>query len=351
MHLKVAKHKFPAPQETDYRIKELNQRVHFYLRHQAPDLRWWLIFKAVILALAFTGGLALILNGGSGLLFIGYPLAGLSLLLAGFNFAHDAAHNALFKSRRLNALAFEFIFNLQGASGYLWKIRHIHSHHPFPNLEHCDADMELNSLIRLSHSQPLRGYHRFQHLYAPFLYSIYSLFWIFYKDPVLLFRQKQGNLFITQISLLEKMKFFLYKSVYLGFFLFLPVYLHGIIAAGAFLFMHLLVSLFMLFTFIISHHVEETRIDGDRPLPRALHQVATAADFHPRRRWANFIFGGFNTHVAHHLFPRVPNAHYPRISRIIQKQLKKAGVEYHCFSYGQGICSHLRLLRRMGSRR
>ncbi len=121
---------------------------------------------------AITAGLyVLILSNrlsGLPLLLVAF-LFGISSILTAFNLAHDAAHNALFPSRRLNAAIYFLTFNLQGANAHLWKLRHIGSHHVFPNVEGGDADLDDNGMLRMSAGTPWRPRYRYQHLYAPAL--------------------------------------------------------------------------------------------------------------------------------------------------------------------------------------
>jgi linoleoyl-CoA desaturase len=111
--------------------------------------------------------------------------------------------------------------------------------------------------------------------------------------------------------------------------------------------MHLLKSAFLLFTFLISHHVESTAIHSDNPPYTSwfMHQISSANDFHPFSKVANFIFGGFNCHIAHHLFPSLLHMYYPAVSRIIYRNLEENNIPIHQTSYIGGIISHLRLLK------
>ncbi len=117
----------------------------------------------------------------------------------------------------------------------------------------------------------------------------------------------------------------------------------------AFLLMHLLKSAFLLFTFLISHHVESIVYQRDIPVSTSwcMQQIRTANDFHPFSPVANHIFGGFNCHLAHHLFPAIPHTYYPAISQIIYRHLQEHGVEVHQTSYIGGILSHVKLLKRL----
>src|SRR5660398_289973 len=75
-----------------------------------------------------------------------------------------------------------------------------------------------------------------------------------------------------------------------------------------FILMHLIQSLFLLFTFFMTHHVTntlypETNREGNIKSSWFMNQVKSSNDMHPFSKTANFILGGFNNHIAHHLFP------------------------------------------------
>ncbi|HEX2628798.1 MAG TPA: fatty acid desaturase [Chitinophagaceae bacterium] len=324
-------------------------------QNRFADNRIW--FKASALLLIATGCYFIALTTGSQLsVFILYPLSFWFLLLLGFNIGHDAAHGCLTGNKKKDAFLFASSFVLLGANPYLWKIRHIHSHHPYPNVEGCDADMELTGLFRFTHSQPHRKIHRYQQYYAPLLYSTYTLYWIFYKDFMLFARRQQVNIHFINHSPKEWVRLFVYKLIYLFLFIGLPIIIQPKLTAAfifAFLLSHFINSLFLLFTFLMSHHVPQTgfhaAIHNDTiPHSWAMQQVMSSADFHADKKWAYWLFGGFNAHVAHHLFPGICHIHYRAITQIIKRQLFIRSVPYHSFTWWQGVKFHFQLLKQMG---
>src|SRR5690349_1572675 len=94
------------------------------------------------------------------LLTLNYVLFGLTGILLAFNCAHDCVHNTFSKNKRLNAIVFYWVFNLQGVNSRLWHKRHIASHHIFPNVDGCDADIDDNPFMRLSPHHKLRKYQK-----------------------------------------------------------------------------------------------------------------------------------------------------------------------------------------------
>lgn len=285
-----------------------------------------------------------------------YCLTGLAGILMAFNLSHDAAHRAIFRTRRWNDWLYFWTFNLQGVNAYLWRIRHIDSHHLFPNVDGCDADIDDNALVRLSPHRLRRPWHRYQHLYAPFLYLFYTLFWIFVKDFVYLRKRELANLKLSGHPPREVFLLFLMKGFYLFYLLWLPKTALGLgwgEALAGFAIMHGVISLWFVFTLVSSHLAEETafpQVGTGQRLPHSwmAHQVATSLDFHPRSRVAGWLFGGFNAHVAHHLFPAVCHVHYAAISRIIRQTADEYAYPYHETTLIRAIGSHFRYLKKLG---
>jgi linoleoyl-CoA desaturase len=308
---------------------------------------------------AITGALyALVISDrlSGGPLLLAALLFGLSGSLTAFNLAHDAAHGALVHGRRLNALIYFVVFNLQGVNASLWKLRHLGSHHVFPNVAGGDADLDDNGFLRLSASTPWRRHYRYQHLYALLLYMLFSLHWIFVYDVQFLFKRSLANLRDIRHDLGEVAGLVLAKLIYIVLMLAVPIATLDMpwwqVILG-FVAMHLVISLVFVYSLICTHFAEETAFpvvdaDGFVAGSWATHQLATSLDYCPTSKLANLLLGGFNAHAAHHLFPDVCHVHYVAISRIIRATADELGLRYNVLSYPAAIRSHFRFLRRMG---
>jgi linoleoyl-CoA desaturase len=274
-------------------------------------------------------------------------------LLFAFNFAHDFSHNTVFKNKRLNNICFVFIYTIIGAHAEAWKQRHINAHNYAPNVEDYDSDLKITKLIRVIPNSEHFWYHKYQHIYAPIAYTTYSLFWIFIKDFVVLFSKDE---YTETKDVKYHLSFWAQKTFYLTFILVLPLLCSGqawYVVLTGFLLMHLTQSLFLLFTLFMTHHVEETEYPttdekGYINTSWLMNQIKSSNDMHPFSETANFILGGFNNHIAHHLFPHFHHIHYPKLNRILYKILNENNIKPNQTTYWGGIISHLRLLRRMG---
>ncbi len=290
-------------------------------------------------------------------LMLQYVLLGFSGLLLAFNAAHDAVHSTFSQDRKTNRIIYTLTFNLQGLSGYLWRIRHLASHHIFPNVDGCDADIDDNPFIRLSPHHPRRTWHRYQHLYATILYAVYTLHWMLIKDVQYLLKKDLANLQNQRHSTKAILQIAAWKAAYFCYMLVIPMMIMDcplIWIVVGFVTMHLVLSLFFVLTLIISHLCEETAFpladkNGLLPFNYHRHQLAVSLDYHPRSFIANWFFGGFNAHAAHHLFPRMPHTSYPLLTKVIQRVAGRHSYPYHELSIPKAVASHYRYLRQVGN--
>ncbi len=359
--------KFQVMQTIKFRV---NNRDDAFFQALQKEVSTWLdkqkngryantlmLVKGVLFLSLFWGAYALILFGGFSSIatILLYASMGVSGLLIAFNISHDACHDALTSSKLFNKVVYYLTFNPLGTDAYLWKLRHVHSHHPFPNVDHCDIDIDNNFLIRLSPNRPLLRHHRWQHVYGPFLYALYTLHWVFIKDWAYLFRKDLANLRDIKHPPGEVFGMIAAKAFYFFYLIVLPVGmgLHWATVLIGFLALHVVMSYFFLLTNIMNHHAQEADFPirdekGYLPGSWAQHQIATCVDFHPKSRVWNFFFGGFNSHAAHHLFPTVCHVHYVKLSEFIIDKAAAYGVAHKQMSWWAALVSHFRHLYDLG---
>lgn len=315
------------------------------------------IFYSIIFILSYLNLFNPFMENRSWAVVINYIVVGLSGILLAFNCSHDCVHNTFSQNKKLNQLIYYVTFNLQGVNAKLWRKRHIASHHVFPNVEGCDADIDDNPFIRLSANQPKKRIHQYQHFYATILYCFYTLHWILIKDFIYLRKKDLANLRNQSYSFAFIAEVILLKLAYFGYMIILPIFLTDIpifTIIISFIVMHLTISLFFVLTLIISHLSLETDFpvankDGYLPYDYYEHQLAVSLDYHPTSRIANWIFGGFNSHAAHHLFPHLPHTVYTKITPIIQSVAHRNNLPYHEKSIVEAVISHYQYLKNLSN--
>lgn len=289
------------------------------------------------------------------LFYMFYLLMGLAVLLTAFNISHDAAHGVAVKSKFWNDFLFQLSFNLQGNNAYVWGKNHTESHHLYTNIDGSDIDVLNNPLVRMTDTQPLKWFHRFQYLYVPFLYLLYSLNWFLFRESLMIFNLSSRTIKIT-IPAIEVVKLLVFKVLYIGYMIILPIYLLPFGVAPvliAFLLNHFMVSLIFVGVLGVSHLSDyvshpkpndEGRLDMSWPTL----QMCTSLDYDASSKFFNWTLGGFNAHALHHLLPNICHIHYVDILPIFRRVCEKHGVVYMEVPYAEALASHFRFLKSMG---
>lgn len=281
---------------------------------------------------------------------------GVNLALIGFNVMHEGGHQAFSSNARMNSVSAYFL-NVLGGISYYWKIKHNINHHTYTNVEGMDSDIDVKPFMRLHAGQPLRGYHRFQHLYWVVLYGISYLAWIFYEDFVKYFSGKVSvNGERKSLAAKEHVVFWVTKVIYLGVYVFIPIVMVGWLWwLLGFLTITITCGLVISVVFQLAHvvggtHFHSTNEDHTGGAQEwAIHQVESTANFGTSSKSLHWLLGGLNFQIEHHLFPRVSHIHYPAISRLVRDACREAGIVYNEHtSLWKALVSHLQYLWRLG---
>jgi linoleoyl-CoA desaturase len=350
--------KFPKDEGSAF-YKELNERIEYYfssngLQKTGNSIMLFKILLYFGLDLIFYG---LMITSTTVYAFYSfYLLMGLSVLLTAFNISHDAAHGVAVKSKFWNKLLFSISFNLQGNNAYVWGKNHIESHHLYTNIEGSDIDVLNNPLFRMTESQPLKWFHRYQYIYAPFLYLLYSINWFFFREALMLVNYSSRTIKI-EIPGNEVVKLIIYKLLYIGYMIILPAYLlpfGWMTVLGAFLLNHFMISLLFVGVLGVSHlsdYVAHPVPDQDNKLAIswAKLQMCTSVDYNADSQFFNWTLGGFNAHALHHLLPNICHVHYLKILPVFRELAEKYGLVYMEMPYSRSLASHFRFLKAMGT--
>ncbi len=283
-----------------------------------------------------------------------YLLGGLAQTFLLLNIAHDSNHNAISRRPAVNK-TLNYIFDLCGISSYMWRILHHRGHHSCINLHGEDDAIEGRGLFRFTPHDPVAPMHRFQHIYALFLYALFSLEYVFVRDFQSFFFPAHDYIKRTSHPLREYMTLFAGKAFYLSYMLVLPIFVmkeRPLLVAGSFFLVHLVVGLSVVLVFQTTHVIEDTYfpLDRDEFENGVYHVFATTADYATENPIVGWLVGGLNHHVAHHLCPYVCHTHYAPLSRIIKQTAAEFGVPYREHRTMSGaVWHHLALLKQLGS--
>jgi linoleoyl-CoA desaturase len=284
---------------------------------------------------------------------MGFGMAGLGMVLM-----HDANHGSFSRNPKVNSLLSKSLYFLGGFPPN-WQYQHNTLHHGFTNIEDHDEDIDPGEFLRFSPHKPLRKIHRYQHLYAWFLYGLMTVSWVTAKDFVRLSKYKSEGVALSGNRKYNQLlrDLILAKVLYYTFFLVLPVIILPIAWYAVvllFIAMHF-ISGFILTTIFQTAHVMPS---SEYPLPDetgnmennwAVHQILTTANFAPKSRILSWCIGGLNHQVEHHLFPNICHVHYKAISPIVKETARKYNLPYHEENtFADALFSHFKMLKSLG---
>ncbi len=343
-------------------ITVLRKRIHQYFEDRRHSSRATLFtyFKSLSMIASVGIVYSLILSnffGGMGVLIL-YSIMGVVAAITTMNIAHDALHGA-YASQSVGNRSLGFVMDvLGGVSSFYWKKEHTVDHHTYTNISGHDADLDIPFFLRLCPKAPRYSFHRFQHIYAFFLYSLNLIRWAYHSDVRRIYHiiTNQHSKTIRP-SGLEIFFLVFFKLVHLGFFVGLPLLVVDVawwqIIVGYFCSLAI-TGITMTVIFQLAHIVE----DVDFPLPNdegkiennfVIHQLTTTSNFATNSKIVSFLLGGLNFQVEHHIFPHVCHTHLSKIAPIVKQTAQEFGLPYfENPSFFTALRSHYRMLKKFG---
>jgi len=352
---------FEKEQACDF-FSLLKERVYDFVNtHQiGPKAQFKGHLKTLFfIALALSGYLTLTLAPLNKWAFMSlFGAYGFMVAISVMNISHDALHGSYFHKSQFNR-ALGFFGDIFGPSSFFWRKEHTLDHHIFTNINQHDADLSTTTLLRLCPHQNLKKIHRFQVFYAPFLYCINLIHWIFVSDYKRLIKVYfLNNKKLPKPSIFELLMIFFFKAAHIVLFIVIPIKTHafstGFIIGSYVLFLAMM-GLTLTTIFQLAHIVENVtfplpNVDGKIMNTFAKHQLATTSNFGIDSRAVRFLFGGLSFQVEHHLFPHLYHGYLHLISPIVKKTAEEFGIPYyHQPSLWIAIKSHITTLKRLGS--
>lgn len=320
-----------------------------------------IIYKALFMLSLYLVPYFLILSNQFGMLAMaGFAfMMGLGVAGVGMSVMHDAIHGSLATSNVLNKVFGASIY-LLGGNAYNWEVQHNRLHHTYTNIHDVDEDITGKFLLRLSFQEKQRYIHRFQHIYAFFLYSLMTLsfLWKDFKE-ISLFNEMSKSGMTKPFPKKELVRLVLTKLAYVIFICVIPLAFTSITFGQwliGFMIMHGTAGMILSTVFQMAHVVE----GAEQPEPDqtgcienawAVHQLQTTSNFAGRNSILSWFIGGLDYQIEHHLFPSISHVHYHALSPIVKATALEFGLVYNAkANFGNALGSHVRMLKNMGTR-
>lgn len=345
--------------EPDEIFHQLRAEAYRIVDTLAPRRKKEILLKGILFPLLYflCWTIALAFGTNPWILFGTYFFMGVAIVLNYLNVIHDSVHDTIFKSRKINQL-YVYLFDLMGASSFIWKTRHIRYHHNYPNVDGWDTDIDQSTLVRVVPHSKFSVFHRYQHIYLPFIYPLFLFNWLLIRDFRDLFDKKRTvQKLLGKIPTKEYFKLFFFKLFFIGSVVVLPKFVLGISwlnMLAAFCLMIFTASIFALLVLLPPHANTASEFpepDEHKQLPYSwfIHMLKTTNDVNGNNWFYRFVLGNFNYHIVHHLFPNIHHAFYPEITEVLRRTAEAHHLPYRSFSLAGSLKKHYQLLKQNSS--
>jgi linoleoyl-CoA desaturase len=345
--------------------KELKQRVNHYFKNKniSKHANAAMVFKTVFMIALYVVPLGLLFVDFSSqwVYFLLWTIMGFGMAGVGLSVMHDANHGTYSKNQAVNGIIGRVLVIL-GGSDVNWRIQHNLLHHTYTNITEADEDIAPPSfLLRFSPHTKRYPIHRYQHLYAWFLYGLMTLMWFITKDFNQAFRYKKKDLLKSQgITLSQHLtSIVIFKIIYASLFIVLPLLLSPAfwyVSVLGFLIKQFIAGFILSIIFQPAHVVPSSNFplpddSGNVEADWAVNQLVNTANFAPKARLFSWYVGGLNFQIEHHLFPNICHIHYRNISKIVEETAKEFRLPYHSYKTFYGaLVDHTKLLYTLGNK-
>jgi linoleoyl-CoA desaturase len=277
----------------------LNIDQYFETTGLSPNRNRLMVWKTVaMLSIYFVPFIAILAGAYSVHPFLFYMcwfVMGIGVVGIGTSVMHDGNHGAYTGNKGRDKFI-GLVIHLVGGNDISWKIQHNILHHTYTNIDGLDDDIDAGTLLRFTPHSRKVPMHRYQHLYAWFVYSLMTLYWCTAKDFLAVINYNRlGLLKKERISLgTALLEVTLSKILYFSIFLVLPLLLSGApwtsVLLG-FILMHFVAGLSLACIFQLAHVMEESdfaKPSDDRKMGRS--PIAKHGQFCPYKQAAVLVY-------------------------------------------------------------
>jgi len=294
---------------------------------------WWYVYKSITTLSFLVFAMILVAYD--------YSLLGAVSLGIGFQqlgwLAHDYCHHQVFPSRKWNRIAGYFFGNIaQGYSQRWWSDRH-NSHHAITNVLDSDPDIDnlplfvwsVHDVARVPQAiKPMLRYQQYYFLFpfCPSLRLIWNLQSILFvkslrSHPNVVYRKYANP---EQITLILHWVWYFTLLYFASNKLLFFLISQGLPGFG--------IAIIVFFNHYACHHFKDTTEDFDF----LELQLRTTRDMEPGLI-TDWICGGLNYQIEHHLFPTAPRHSLSAISKIIKKFCEEENLPYQSADFVTGV--------------
>lgn len=236
---------------------------------------------------------------------------------------HDAGHKAMFRSKKAASAVGYIHANLVNGVSYGWWVNHHNRHHSNPN--HLDKDPDIGRrtvIFDVKQYPSRRGTQKFVVRHQSVLFFVLLVLEGFKMLRTAVVSIAQGK---TKRPVLESFLIVLRAAIYCALVF---TVLSPVLAVAFILVQHAALGVYFGMIFAPNHKGMDVRDGEEETLDWLERQVLTSRNIRPNPV-VDFLYGGLNYQVEHHLFPAMPQKHLPRARELTRAYCAERGVPYH----------------------
>src|SRR3954467_14107090 len=320
----------PLPESRDCRaLKDLHARLDE--RGLFEPSRFWTRKLLLWLPTFFLSYLGLLLLPFGFVWSILAVVASVGLLTMGY-VGHDAGHFALSRSRRVNNFWGQFGMTfLCGMSFGFWRSRH-NAHHVHCQEIEGDPDMHFGVLFSVypgsaSWRTPLGR--MFLRIQKWAFWPLASFYWVTLRYDAIrdLFQRPKETRVDRFLLPLHWVLLFVVPGLVWSW----PAAIVASLTVSC-------LSSLMTASVFIPNHIGMRRLDQGEKISYLEQQITTSRNI-TNPRWLDFYFGGLNSQIEHHLFPRIAHQRYRAMRPIVQAFCRERGIAYEEATFARALAS------------
>ncbi|CAL2070950.1 acyl-CoA desaturase [Streptomyces sp. TR1341] len=236
---------------------------------------------------------------------------------------HDAGHKAMFRSKKAASAVGYVHANLVNGVSYGWWVNHHNRHHSNPNHLDMDPDIGRRTAIFDIKQYPTRkGTQKLVVRYQSVMFFVLLVLEGFKMLKTAVVSITGGK---TKRPLLETSLILLRAAVYLTCVF---TFLSPGLAVAFIVVQHAALGVYFGMIFAPNHKGMQVRDGEEETLDWLQRQVLTSRNIRPSL-FIDFLYGGLNYQVEHHLFPAMPQKSLPRARELTMEYCAERGVPYH----------------------
>lgn len=255
---------------------------------------------------------------------------------------HDAGHRQMFGSRRLNSAIGFVTGNLLLGMSHSWWVDKHNRHHGNPNHVDLDPDIEIGVVsYSTEHALAKRGLARQVAAHQAYLFFplLLGLGWAMHASSASFLLSRR-----SREATVEAIAMVLHFVLYLALLVALVGPWWAVAVAG----IQTSVGGFYMASVFAPNHKGMPQVEAGQPIDFLRAQVLTSRNVrsHPV---TDFVFGGLNYQIEHHLFPTMPRCNVRRAHGIVRDYCGELGIPYHQASIIQSYREILGFLHEVGA--